>query len=182
MGHPSVFDILKRMSADNIVLSYQGEMDEALLESVYAKMNQHFDEKAEIPDKRKKFFLIMIECLQNVYHHQVKPAELIATEHDFSGFIISLTPENKYRIAAGNFIENKGIPHLKEKIDKMNSFSPDELRAFYQESLANAELSDKGGAGLGIVDMARKSGMPLKYEFTPVNENYSFFSLAVNIP
>ncbi len=182
MGHLSIFDILKRMSAENIILSYHGEMSEALLESVYAKMNQHFDEKAEIPDKRKKFFLIMVECLQNVYHHQVKPDELIEAEHDFSGFIISITSENKYRVAAGNFIENKSINQLKEKIDKMNSFSSEELRSFYQESLATAELSEKGGAGLGILEMARKSGMPLKYEFTPVNDKYSFFSLVVNIP
>ena len=64
----------------------------------------------------------------------------------------------------------------------MNAMSAEQLRAFYQESLSVAELSEKGGAGLGILDMARKSKMPLEYEFVPIDEHYSFFILAIAIP
>lgn len=170
------------MGSPHIVLSHQGEMDEALIESVYQKMNAYFDEHPELNDIRKKFFQIMVELLQNVYHHQVKPAELIGNEKDFSGFIISKNDDDKYRIVAGNFIENKKIPLLQEKIEKTNSLSPEELRKYYQESLANAEHSEKGGAGLGIIDMTRKSGTALQYKFTPISNDYSFFSLAVQIP
>jgi hypothetical protein len=77
---------------------------------------------------------------------------------------------------------NSSIEHLREKIEKMNAMTPEQLRAYYQEMLSVAELSEKGGAGLGILDMARKSRMPLEYEFIPIDDNYSFFILAISIP
>ncbi|MCZ6898904.1 MAG: DUF6272 family protein, partial [Bacteroidetes bacterium] len=38
-------------------------------------------------------------------------------------------------------------------------------------------LSEKGGAGLGFVDMARKSGHKLEFGFETMNDEFSFFSL-----
>ena len=40
-----------------------------------------------------------------------------------------------------------------------------------------AGLTHKGGAGLGFVDMARKSGQKLHFDFEPIDEHFSFFSL-----
>jgi len=77
---------------------------------------------------------------------------------------------------------NDSIKALGEKIERMNAMTPEQLRTYYQESLSVAELSEKGGAGLGILDMARKSKMPLEYEFVPIDEHYSFFILAISIP
>ena len=42
--------------------------------------------------------------------------------------------------------------------------SPEELKVHYLEKLKTTELSDKGGAGLGMIDMARKSGNKLGYK------------------
>ncbi|MBK6987767.1 MAG: hypothetical protein IPH33_05750 [Bacteroidetes bacterium] len=118
--------------------------------------------------------------MQNVFHHQLKP------EHEGqpfeSGIIVSNDENSNYRIVSGNYIVNTSTKALGEKIDKMNAMSAEQLRAFYQESLSVAELSEKGGAGLGILDMARKSKMPLEYEFVPIDEHYSFFILAIAIP
>lgn len=122
----------------------------------------------------------MVECVQNVFHHQLKP------EHEGqpfeSGIIVSNDEKANYRIVSGNYIVNESVKALGEKIEKMNAMSPEQLRAFYQESLSVAELSEKGGAGLGILDMARKSKMPLEYEFVPIDDEYSFFILAISIP
>jgi hypothetical protein len=32
-----------------------------------------------------------------------------------------------------------------------------------------------------MIDIARKSGQELQYEFTPINENLTFFNLSVKI-
>ena len=45
----------------------------------------------------------------------------------------------------------------------------------------NGMMSEKGGGGLGMIDIARKSGEKLVYNFTPINEITTFFSLAVKI-
>lgn len=171
---------LSKMSAENVLYSFQGVIDESITGKISELMDKHFDEKNIPSERRKKFFLIMVECVQNVFHHQLKP------EHEGqpfeSGIIVSNDEKANYRIVSGNYIVNESVKALGEKIEKMNAMSPEQLRAFYQESLSVAELSEKGGAGLGILDMARKSKMPLEYEFVPIDDEYSFFILAISIP
>ena len=43
------------------------------------------------------------------------------------------------------------------------------------------ERVDQRGAGLGLIDMKLKSKHNLEYNFTPVNEEYSFFTVQVKI-
>ena len=43
-------------------------------------------------------------------------------------------------------------------------------------------LTEKGGAGLGLIDIARKSGRKLFYHFVPYDNHRHFFLLVVTIP
>ena len=67
------------------------------------------------------------------------------------------------------------------KIDYINSLNRDELKAYYKEVLNNGELSEKGGGGLGLIDIAKKSRNKLQYSFREIDEDYSFFTLTVKI-
>ncbi len=183
MSNSFAYDMLQKMDADNIILAYKGEINESLLETIYSMMDRHLEEKKISPDRKKKFFLILIECLQNVYHHQVSISkEQIDLNTAMTGFVIKRNNINTYNIITGNYLRTSEIENLKIKLDKVNALSPDALRNFYQQTLAGNEFSEKGGAGLGIIELARKSGNKLIYEFTTVNNEYSFFSLSITIP
>ena len=62
-----------------------------------------------------------------------------------------------------------------------SSLNKDIVKGYYKELIKSSELSDKGGAGLGFVDIARKSGHKLEFDFEKVNEEYSFFSFKTKI-
>jgi hypothetical protein len=66
-------------------------------------------------------------------------------------------------------------------MDEINALSPEEVKEQYKKILSNGQMSDKGGGGLGMIDIARRTGKPLLYDFVPVNDNFSFFSLNVVI-
>ena len=69
-----------------------------------------------------------------------------------------------------------------EQIEKINSFDdPAALKAFYLEHLENNELSDKGGAGLGFITIAMKSGNKITPLFEVINDKYSLFLLEIKI-
>ena len=55
------------------------------------------------------------------------------------------------------------------------------MKRYYKEVLNETEISKKGGAGLGLIEMARKSGNKLAFDFTEVNSVYSFFYLHLEI-
>jgi hypothetical protein len=59
--------------------------------------------------------------------------------------------------------------------------SKEELKTYYKEVLSNGVMSEKGGGGLGMIDIARKSGSKLDYKFSVVDEKFSFFSLSIKV-
>jgi hypothetical protein len=183
MVNNSIFDLFQKMDSENIILAYKGEINSELLEAVYTMMDKHLEQKKISPDRKKKFYHILVEALQNVFHHQSRNANgnHPADKNDLTGFVVRCDDDH-YRIITGNYIRNASIDHLKKRLDEVNDLTPEKLRVHYQQSLAGNEFSEKGGAGLGIIEMARKSGSKLNYEFTTIDKEYSFFSLAITIP
>jgi len=69
------------------------------------------------------------------------------------------------------------------KIDQLNKLTTDEIKRLYRETINNSAFSAKGGAGIGMIDMARKTGNKLNYQFLPVKgaPNMLFYSFDVTI-
>ncbi len=180
-----IFSLYKNMQRDDIILSFKGDITQDLLSSVYQIMESRLENEKEDIRRKKKFYHILVECLQNVYHHMESLQETKSQVDDITEssaiFIIAKGEGNSYRIITGNFILNENVHSLKEKLDIVNAMNADELRNYYREKLSETELSDKGGAGLGMIDIARKSGHKMDYNFHHTTEKYSFFSLAVTI-
>ena len=110
----------------------------------------------------------MAECFQNIIRHASTSQNKIVYSDD-PGFIITRNKDNRYYVTTGNLIDNKEIDLLKKHLDHINEMNLAELREEYTSVLRNGEFTDKGGAGLGLIDMARKSGYKLGYRF----EEYS---------
>jgi hypothetical protein len=55
------------------------------------------------------------------------------------------------------------------------------LKAYYKKILTNEEFSEKGGAGLGFIDMRKRSGLPLEISFERIDDNISNYTLVIKI-
>jgi len=164
---------------NHIMLSFKGEITSDIINMVLQIMETRLDAVAEKGSVRKKIFNVLVECMQNLYHHS-EPE--VKGQLDTRRAMLELSyDEEYYYILTGNYIKNVEMPPLRDRIDRVNSLSKDELRQYYREILDNNRISDKGGADLGMIDMARKSGEKLDYNFTDVNEELSFFDLTVKV-
>ncbi|NOQ26723.1 MAG: hypothetical protein GQ564_15290, partial [Bacteroidales bacterium] len=81
----------------------------------------------------------------------------------------------------GNVIENDKIVELTEMLDHINSLDRDGLKQLYKSQMKEGRLSEKGGAGLGFIDIARKTGNKLEFHFLPIDESSSFFLLTSSV-
>ncbi len=183
-----IYDFFNKMDKHNIMLSFKGEISSDLLSSILHITETKLDRMEEDTKVRKKVFNVLVECLQNLYHHidEMSPASNSngSKEEDFelkSAILMIGKENNAYYIMTGNHIQNEKIDAFKSKLDKINSMSKEELKLHYQDILNNEGFSKKGGGGLGMIDIARKSGHKLVYNFQTVNEKNSFFSLHIKI-
>jgi hypothetical protein len=89
--------------------------------------------------------------------------------------------EAEYNVTTGNVINNDKIPKLRDMLENINSLDKDGLKLLYKQQMREGRLSDRGGAGLGFIDIARKTGQKLIYSFLKINEERSFFVLTSTI-
>lgn len=177
----NAYDLYKKMKDDEIILAFEGDVTDKLLSSVFSIMESKFDDNPVDLRIKKKMNNILVECLQNVIHHAKHFKEAEDNDTATAIIIICKDRDNTYRIVTGNHILNSEIEKLKNKIDKVNALTKEELKKYYRDALSQSELSEKGGAGLGMIHMARQSGSKMDYQFDAVNQQTSFFSLMINI-
>ncbi len=124
---------------------------------------------------RKRLFMFVLESLQNVSRHTSKTAYA-----DMSMVVFAKT-DNGYTVTTGNVLPSSSIDNLRLKLDEINMLGTEEIRAIYRQMLSTAEFSSKGGAGLGLLEMAKKTGNRLDYDFIELNDEHSFFILSKTV-
>jgi hypothetical protein len=178
----NVKEYYENISKGNILLAYKGSITSELINDVLEAVEKKLEEVNELSKTRKKLYNVLVESLQNLYHHIEESHEGITEELDPKFGLLVIEKENgMYKVTTGNFINSTKIKFLKEKIDKINSLSRDELKDMYKFILNHQKLSAKGGGGLGLVDIARKTGSKLEYIFHNYNNNYYFFNLIIKV-
>ncbi len=168
------------MERNNILLSFKGGVTSELLTSILQIMENKLDNLEEQPKIKKKVFNVLVECLQNLYHH-LDDSPMVSESGINSVIFMISKKEDHYSILTGNFISGEHVPRLKERIDIVNGMDKEQLKEYYMSVLNNGEMSNKGGGGLGIIDIARKSGQKLEYSFQAVDNATAFFSLNVKV-
>ena len=174
-----IYDLHRTMMTQKLILVYQGEFTQESTKSILAMAERNLDTTGEDSSIRRKVFNVMVEALQNIVKHSDVLVDG-ATRNQSAIFLIG-RDDSRYSVMSGNPIQKNNISRLKSTLEKINGLDKDGLKELYKEIIKNTTISEKGGAGLGFVDMARKSGEKLEYEFPDMNTDYAFFCLKVNV-
>ncbi|MCU0439971.1 MAG: SiaB family protein kinase [Raineya sp.] len=169
--------IYDEMQDENFVLSYKGQVGFVQINSLLKIIEDRLETAETNPKTRKKVYNIATECFQNLSHHLEKNSQKIGVK----GLAIFEAYEEKYIIATGNYVFKESEMKIREKIDYINSLDKEQLREYHRKMLANESFSDKGTAGLGFIDIARKTDGNIRYEFHHLNNELAFFTLRVEI-
>jgi hypothetical protein len=178
----NVNDFYSQLNNSDVVLSFRGSFTSDVINSILEKIENKLAETNEDGKIRKKMYNVLVECLQNLYHHiEDLPADLTGTDETKYGVLVINKLLNGYKVTTGNYVTSTRIKPLKDKIDKINSLSQDELKDMYKFILNHQKLTAKGGGGLGLVDIARKTGNKFEYGFHNINKEYYFFNLDIYV-
>lgn len=166
----------------DVILYYKGNIDSDVINHVLDTVEDKMVEINEQSKLRKKVYNVLVESLQNLYHHvdQV-PADFEDQSAERYGLLIVKRLNKGYKIITGNFVQKENIEKLEERIKRINRSSHDEIKELYKFILNHQKISQKGGGGLGLVDIARKTGNKLEYSFKEYNDKHSFFYLNILI-
>lgn len=164
-------------SKEKVLVSYNGTLSQEQVAKLESEVETKINEEGIPKGPLKKIFFISVETLQNMLIHGNRDAE--GKQHNF--FILAKNGV-KTNIISANLVQNRNIEILEKQISRINSFEdPGELKKYYMEHLENNQLSEKGGAGLGFITIAMKSGNKLDYGFERISEDTSLFWLTSTV-
>ncbi len=167
----------------DVVLSHYGAITANAITLMLDDIEQGLYDRNEKSKLRKKVYNVMVEALQNLFHHADLPPQNVIDKfgEKFATFVLKKEGENNYSFISGNFIRKDRVKFIKDRIDQINHLSPDELKILYKLILNNNEFSDKGGGGLGLVDIAKRTGHEYHYMFHNYTDEFYFFCLKITI-
>lgn len=175
-----VYEFYKTMKAHEISLVYEGEITHQITKAFTSLTESNMAKDDEPGTVQRKVFHVMVECLQNISKHA---DDFTSSDFLFSGrgiFLVS-KGDNEYSVTTGNAVDNDRIEELTSMLETINKMDKEGLKDLYKRQMKEGRLSDKGGAGLGFIDIKRKTGKELEYHFLPISNDTSFFLLTSTI-
>lgn len=175
-----VYEFYKSMKAHEITLVYEGEITHQITKAFTSLTESNMAKEEESGTVQRKVFHVMVECLQNISKHA---DDFGPEDYLFAGrgiFMVSKR-ETEYTVTTGNAIDKNRVEETREMLNHINSLNKEELNEMYKKQMKEGRLSEKGGAGLGFIDIVRKTGRKLDYHFLPITEQTSFFLLTSTI-
>lgn len=180
-----MMDFYHDMESDNISLIYEGEVTQDITKAFATLAEKNMEKFYEDVKVRRKVYHVMIECLQNISKHADDDSSVASDKLEDglskNGVFAVGTQGNHWVVTSGNVIQEDKEESIKALIDEVNSLDKEGLRALYKEKIKASKISEKGGAGLGFVDIAKKTGNKLEYHFKDVGNGRKFFLLKIKI-
>ena len=172
----SIREIFSELKDDDMTLLYSGSFSDSVTDMIIDLSGSHFESNPALMKLHRKTGFLIAECFQNIVRHNESDIE--------NGYFVSRNAHGNLFIASGNVIKTEMTGALSEKLDHLNTLEKDELKEIYLKTLSNEEISEKGGAGLGLIEMARKTGNKLDYSFVDIGNNlsYFYFQLKMELP
>ena len=158
------------------ILKFKRELKDDLISLYYAgKFSDHFTDlmiqltqHEEHEEIKNNLSYLMVEVFQNIVRYK--------KENKQKYEIFSLRSiDDHLHIFSSNVVDLSSYSILKDKLKDINEKDPDDLKKLYLEILKAGVFGEKGGAGLGLLQMARRSSNPIQYNFSPVNEESKLF-------
>ena len=170
-----ISELNKAIEKMGLTMVYEGKIDQGIIKSIANSVEKKMSEEKEGFKFKRTIFHIMIELLQNISKY---------SDDEIQGkgiIIVGKAQDNKYYVSSGNVISNNRIALLSSQINSINNMKTNEIQQLYQTKLSNHKYNDQGGAGLGLIDIARKSQQKLQYNFEPLKTNFSFFLITATV-
>lgn len=167
--------IHEKMTDGRLMFVYRGDITEKNSFLLLTLLENEMKDDSYSLMGRKRLFMFTLENLQNITLH--------GNHGRYAGMsmVIYSRTGDGYTITTGNIIENRKVDDLRTRIDNIRRLDPEEIKVQYKHILATRGFSEEGGAGLGLMEMAIKTGNRLDFDFIPVDKEYSYFILSKTV-
>ncbi|MET0225897.1 MAG: SiaB family protein kinase [Dokdonella sp.] len=176
----NLFALKEQLREAGILISFTGSFSHSIIEELGTAVKKYLESAESQKTAMVDVFSVYIEAAQNVRNYSER--RLVAGQNDIDSSIVVIAKrDTRYRIYAGNVVEAEDTAELGARLDRLAVMDKPALKEAYKEQRRKERGPDDLGAGLGLIEIARRATQPLEYTFTPLPDGRAYFSLCVEI-
>ncbi|WP_027349825.1 biofilm regulation protein kinase SiaB [Halotalea alkalilenta] len=163
-----------------VLLCFNGPISKSLIEDIGNALRGYMEAELAPANATMDVFAVYIEMAQNIRHYSRKRGDSDLTA--IATLAIAREEDGHYAVSAGNLVDPEDGERLVATIEALARLDKPALKESYKRRLREPRCTDgHSGAGLGLLDIARKSSQPLSARLTPQPGGRCFFSLQATI-
>lgn len=171
----TLYDVL---AGDRFCFLYSGRFHDEHTASLITLGEEVLNDARAERAYRQRLSYVMVEAYQNIVRHRAAlPHELergvgrslfLMRSHSSGDEVLAMDP-----------VTEAEIPELKASLERLGGLDLRQLKELFLRSLQDGSRSQRGGAGLGLIEMARRSGHRLRHALYPVDATHRLFALQI---
>ncbi len=169
------------MAGNEEIISYRGVLNFEtigilLSELKFKKITYHIHQAIY-----KKIITLMIESLENIFKYSENFREFVNQNPEHNPSFVLSRSDCCYEIEINNPLKKTDRSSLSSKLDKINTLDYKGIKHEYRKTITNGQFTEKGGAGLGFLEMAKVTRNKLKYNIEKINSEFDCFRLTLTL-
>lgn len=168
-----VFELYRQMTSASVVVAFKGAFSQALLVNLGEIIKRQEGDGLKV----QKMFSVFIEMAQNILYYSAEREPLALSARESSGelqnvgtgIITIYDSATAYIVSSGNAVDTQRGEMIIDRCTYLASLSKEALKAEYHKQRNGDTPEGSRGAGLGLIDMMRKSDAPPEFVLLPMN-------------
>lgn len=180
----NLFQINQDFDNRGIFLNLAGPLSQNLMVEMGSLMKTKMKLEGSDSATIRKAFSVLVELNQNIIHYSSEKHGQSASKLnclDGCGIISIGREDDCYFLLSGNLVRNDRVEHLKNRLERIAKMDREELKKEYHHQRKIGPEKSSKGAGLGLIDIARKASRPIKFRFDKLDRGLTFFSLKIMV-
>ncbi|MBU2018269.1 MAG: hypothetical protein KJ941_01375 [Bacteroidetes bacterium] len=176
MNFEHLKDAQVKIQGKNCIAEIFGILNEDKIHEFALEVEKYLFELNLTKTAIKRTFLVVIEGLQNILRH----GHFLEDKPKVGGCLV-VENEGTIEVFCMNNIRANEKSNIELIIKEINNLSPEELKANYIDELSTGNMSERNGAGLGLMTIRLKAGKPIDCFFYNINEEWHGFAMVCAI-
>ncbi len=177
-----LYELRNVFTDQGILICFNGHFSHSVIEELGVAVRKYLASDEAPKDRIADVFAVFIEQAQNLKNYTAEDGVFQHADALYrTGTLAIARNDASYTVSCGNHVRNEDMPGLTTRLEELRELDKTQLRKLYKTRLRAPEQPESGGAGLGLIDMARKASQPPDYSMKDLGDGTHFFHISVTI-
>ena len=155
-----LLDIRVALRRRGIIFAYSGYVTEAVLSGVGEALKQKLTIEDASTKTMRSVFAVFVEQMQNIIRYSAERLPPDAKDALRYGLLTIAQDDGGYIVYTGNVVRKQDVARMRLHLDELLTLDRQALRSRYKEQLRSEPGVLSQGAGIGLIEIARRVTRP----------------------